>query len=87
MSAGNTTERDTFPHDRYPITHEMPNGASIADWLGTAKTAAKTAAFLLERVRSNVSTMPIETLDRAESSLVQALEELRAVRKQIEGAR
>jgi hypothetical protein len=58
----------------------MPNGAKVSDWLGTAKTAAEVAVVYIERVRQSSGNDPIGDLDRAESSLVQALEELRTVR-------
>jgi hypothetical protein len=58
----------------------MPNGAKVMDWLGTAKTAAEVAVASIERVRQESSNYPIADLDRAETELVQALEELRTVR-------
>lgn len=69
----------------YPVTRKLANGASVADWLGTAKTAADVASLLLERVRQNTSTMPVQTLDRVEAELTQALQEVRFVREQVEG--
>lgn len=71
--------------DDYPTTRKLANGATVADWLGTARVAAEVASTMLERVRLNTSTMPVQTLDRAERELVQALQELRFVREQVEG--
>ena len=68
----------------YPTARQMPNGATVADWLGTAKTAAEVAALLIDRVRNGANTMPVETLDRAERELEQALDELRAVRNEVQ---
>jgi hypothetical protein len=63
------------------VTAPMPNGASIADWLGTAKTAAFVAAHLIEDVREERTATPLLDLSRAEDELMQALEEVRAIRK------
>lgn len=64
----------------YPTWHVMPNGGTVSDWLGTARVAAEVAASSIERVRQASGNDPIADLDRAEASLVQALEELRTVR-------
>jgi hypothetical protein len=67
----------------YAIHREMPNGARVSDWLGTAETAARVAASHLRDVRAG-NTYAVSALDVAESQLVQALEELRAVRSEVE---
>jgi hypothetical protein len=72
------------PMDDVPSHHEMPNGATVADWLGTAQTATSVAQLLMERVRNGVSTMPHETLAEAEAQLTQALHEVRAVRAEVQ---
>jgi chromosome segregation ATPase len=69
---------------QYPITRQMPNGATVGDWLGTAATAADVAALLIKRVRNNVATLPIDTLNGAEQYLTQALDELRTTRATVE---
>lgn len=71
--------------DTYPVSRKLANGASVADWLGTAKTAAEVAVLLIERVRLNTTTVPTTTLDRVERELEQALEEVRFVRESVEG--
>jgi hypothetical protein len=71
--------------DSYPTTRRLANGATVADWLGTARTAADVASLLIERVRQNSSTMPIASLQRAEDELEQAIRELRFVRESVEG--
>jgi hypothetical protein len=73
--------------DTYPVTRKLANSASVADWLGTAGTAASVASFLIERVRGNITTTPVATLDKAEEQLLQALQEVRYVREEVEGIR
>jgi hypothetical protein len=70
----------------YAIHREMPNGARVSDWLGTAATAASVAGRDLHHVRERrvIAGRELEVLARAERSLVQALEELRAVRSEVE---
>ena len=75
------------PVDSYPVMRKLGNGASVADWLGTARVAAGVAAHEIERVRTNKTSTPILSLDRAEAELEQALEEIRFVREQVEGIR
>lgn len=66
-----------------PLMRRMPNGATVADWLGTARTAAACAARDLDYVRQGQTTDPAAVLERAEQYLMQALEELRAVRAEV----
>jgi hypothetical protein len=64
----------------FPINHEMPNGASIADWLGTAASAARVAADHIEDVRGGVSTrISRAKLRKAVEQLQQALSEIQTV--------
>lgn len=72
------------PDHSYPLTHVMPNGSNAIDWLGTASTAAKVASIFIERVRNESGMDPRGALDHAESDLLQALEELRTVRAEVE---
>jgi len=55
--------------------HRMHNGATVADWCGTARMSADIAATLLARVRSGATTRPLKELERAETELIQALTE------------
>jgi hypothetical protein len=67
------------------LARAMPNGASVADWLGTAKTAAEVAASRIETARcGQPHARSMACLDDAERYLLQALEELRAVRGQVD---
>jgi hypothetical protein len=68
----------------YPIHAQMHNGASVADWLGTAAMAARVAATRIENVRdgSNIE-QPREALRQAEAELAQVLDELRAIRHSV----
>lgn len=71
--------------DTYPLNRSMPNGASVNDWLGTAKTAAELAVSDIERVRDGRGRHTAKTLlDQAEGHLLQSLQELREVRAFVE---
>lgn len=70
-----------------PATHEMlvremPNGAAVIDWLGTAACSARLAANHIESARGGVHRAS-EYLGHAEAALAQALEELRAVQAEV----
>jgi hypothetical protein len=62
------------------LTRKVDNGASVSDWLGTAKTAAEVAVARIERVRQESTNDAAYELADAERQLVQALDELRTVR-------
>lgn len=66
------------------LRRAMPNGASVADWLGTASVAAKVAASHMDDVRLERyygdRRSYVAALDEAERQLEQATDELRAVR-------
>lgn len=67
-----------------PLHSKLDNGASVADWLGTAGSAAIAASSYLDLVRQGRSTNdPLILLDSAERRLEEALEELRTVRRHI----
>ena len=68
--------------DNYPLWHTMSNGATVSDWLGTAKTHAEIAVARIERVRQQSTNDALHELDDAEASLKQALEELCDVRRE-----
>lgn len=63
--------------------YELHNGATAADWLGTAETAARVAADLLDGVRRDVSGKVVYDLDAAELYLAQALDEIATVRERL----
>jgi len=59
---------------------KMENGASVSDWLGTARTHAQVAIGNLDEIRAdNVSDIDI-ALGAAEIALQDALDEVFAVR-------
>ncbi len=58
------------------LNTQMYNGATVSDWLGTASTAAKVAANILDDVRDGKNT---DALDSAKVALEQALDEINAV--------
>ncbi len=62
----------------------MPNGATVSDWLSMAAIAARLASVHLEQVRDRLVSDPAKSLDFAESSLQQALDEVRQVRRHVE---
>jgi hypothetical protein len=74
----------------FPIDADVGNGATIADWLGTAATAARSAALHMDDVRTKAprdvfsgkdpATTAREKLTKAEEYLRQALSELQTVR-------
>ena len=61
---------------------EMPNGASVADWLGTAGNSAKLAAAFLDDMRIR-NTAAHVIIGRIENELVQALSEVRAINQEL----
>lgn len=63
-------------------TLNMGNGATVADWLGTAEVAAKVGAMYLADVRNGVAGAG--RLQDARAQLTQALEELDAVLERLE---
>jgi hypothetical protein len=68
-----------------PLTRRMPNGATVADWLGTAGTAARVAALKIADVREYPRDAHADRrLAQAEKQLVQALDEVRAVRAEVQ---
>ncbi len=77
---GNIYQGDEMP-DYNKI--EMPNGVSVADWMGTASNSARIAAGFLDdmRVRGNSAHL---TIKRVEDELVEALGEVRMIRQQLE---
>lgn len=64
------------------LNYRMANGSTVADWLGTAATAAKVGAAAVDLVRDGhrVGDGATDALREAEVYFLQALEELRAVR-------
>jgi hypothetical protein len=60
----------------------MSNGATVEDWIGTAKVAAEVAASYLYDATRNQGTS-LSGLESAETYLEQALEEIQAVRKEL----
>jgi len=63
--------------------YECHNGSSAADWLGTAATAARTAAAFLEDIRNDRTGRVVSDFDAAERYLAQALEEIAVVRERL----
>lgn len=71
---GGTVDNDTAMHTR---AWRMANGATVADWLGTASTAASLGAMYLADVRSGVAGSG--RLHDAREQLAQSLRECDAV--------
>lgn len=68
----------------YPLKSELPNGATVKDWLGTAATAARMAARHIESVRDNSTGYePAEVMVWVEDELAQALDEVRRVKQHV----
>ena len=65
------------------LNHWMPNGASVADWLGTAATAARVAAMHLDAVRNGKSPASDAELALACVHLELARAEVVAVRAEV----
>ncbi len=63
----------------YPLNSDMGNGATVADWLGTAATAAKVAAAQMDCIRAGNTIVPVTNMIDAIEKLEQALEEAKAV--------
>lgn len=59
----------------------MHNGATVADWLGTAATSAKLAASWLDNMREGHGRA--EDFEVIEDRLQQALNEVREVRSHV----
>lgn len=68
---------------RFSQHWEMPNGATVGDWLGTAAIAATQAGEQMERVRASSNAQPIIVLEQVEILLTQALNEIKTVRAEI----
>lgn len=67
----------------FPINHQMPNGVTVADWLGTAASAARAAAMHIEDVRgSRFEHRPDAFTSRAK--LRKATEQLRQALSELE---
>lgn len=64
-----------------PLQSKLRNGATVSDWLGTAKTQAFVAAGLIEDVREDRKADPLQALIDAEEYLENALKEVRAVKR------
>ncbi len=62
-------------------THQMPNGATISDWLGTAAAAARVAAMYLDDVRLGVAGTG--KLNEAREQLEQAIAEVDAIKAEL----
>jgi hypothetical protein len=67
----------------FSLNHEMPNGASIADWLGTAASAARGAAWYIEDVRG-AETEHQRKVGTARMKLRKAMEQLKQAQSEIE---
>lgn len=61
------------------LRSQMHNGATVADWLGTAMTAGQLAVERIEFVRSGKADLPALELEQAVERLEQALDEVRQV--------
>jgi hypothetical protein len=67
----------------FPIDHTMPNGATVADWLGTAASAARAAAMHIEDVRG-VGTAYRPDAFTSRAKLAKATEQLRQALSELE---
>jgi hypothetical protein len=65
------------------LCHEMPNGATVKDWLGTTLVAARIAQTCIGLGRKGIAK-DSSWLVEAEDRLTQALEEVRAVRAEVD---
>lgn len=66
----------------HSITQKMPNGATVADWLGTAALAARNGAHELESVRAG-SNIIAEDVETARAYLNQAVSELNTIASEL----
>ena len=62
-----------------PLHSRLFNNATVADWLGTAMTAATLAAKLLEELREGTHEHPNTALFDATRYLEQATEEVKTI--------
>lgn len=63
--------------------YTLHNGATAADWLGTAASSARLAAAYLEDIRGDRSSRIVSDFGAAEAALSQALEEIAVVRERL----
>lgn len=61
------------------LRDEMPNGATVSDWLGTAMTAARICGSSLEAMREQPGYLSESALRAAADEAAQALDEICAV--------
>lgn len=66
-----------------PLHSRLFNNATVADWLGTAETAAKLAAKHLDEIRSETSHDPTLALNDALEYLTQARDEIATVQRHV----
>ena len=62
-----------------PLQSRLYNNATVADWLGTAKTAAELGVRLLEEIRDETSPDSTLALNDALGYLQQATSEIQTV--------